>query len=101
MKTETENRVRRFIQLPTTLLLLALVAGFASVGQAEDLSAMVITTPRPADCETESTFEDEMAAKAELAVWMTRVSVATDLGAKLHSQRRAFRIAAKDTGNRG
>ena len=38
MKTVTKNRFRRFVQLPTALLLLALGVGFASVGQAEEHS---------------------------------------------------------------
>ena len=101
MKTETRNRVGRFIQLPNALLLLALGAGFASVGQAEDVPSMIITAPKPADCATNSKFENEIVAQARLAVWGTRLSVATDLGAKLHSQPRVFRIAGKDIGNRG
>jgi hypothetical protein len=100
MKTLLKNRKAR-IQLPTVLLGLVLYAGFAAVGYAQDISSMVVTVDRPAHEESVLTLRDEMRATARDAVWQTRISVATDLGAKLTTQPRSTRLAGKDIDRRG
>ena len=102
MKTKLKNRPGRVAQLPAVLLTLALSAGFAAVGNAQDTSSMIITAERPVHSENRAHLRDEMQAQARLAVWQTRVSVGTKLGAKLNSgQTRTFRVAGKYTGKRG
>jgi len=87
--------------LPTVLLSLALFAGSASVGYAEDMSSLVITAERPAHSSFTSSIRDEMRADTETAVWMTRISVITDLGMKLSQPSRTYRLAVLDMNKRG
>ncbi len=89
------------VRLPTVLLLLALFAGSASVGHAEELSSMIITAERPAHTSFSSSVQDEMRAETETAVWMTRINVGTDLGMKLSQPSRTYRLAALDMNKRG
>ena len=96
MNTLLINRKARINQLPIVLLMLALNVGFASVGLAEEVPG---DTPSPthAMCGDGSnvTVWDEMQAKARLAAWKTRISVATELGARLRSDHGPrFRLAA-------
>jgi hypothetical protein len=99
MKTLLNNRFVR-IQLPTVLLGLASFAGFAAVGYAQDISSMVITAERPAHGDS-VLLREEMRATTRDAIWQTRLSVATDLGAKLTTQPAATRIAGLVTDKRG
>ena len=94
------NRRTRFGLLPTVMLLLALGAGFASVGQAEEtaLGQAKATMVRPAAA---SQMRNEIRSTAHRAIWLTRVNVATDLGVRLNSQQRPFRLASRDMGKRG
>ena len=105
MKIELKNRFRRIARLPTVLLLLALSAGFASVGQAQDIPVIVVTAERPTICASALTRDQKLRnairSGASHAVWKTRVSVATDLGVKLNSRQRPFRVAGKDAHTRG
>jgi len=100
MKTLLKNRLAR-IQLPTVLLGLAFYAGLGTVGYAQDISSMVITAKRPAQDESALMLRDEMTATANAAVWKTRLSVATSLGAKLTTQPRSTRLAGRYTDKRG
>ncbi len=72
MKTLLKNRLVR-IQLPTVLLGLALYAGFAVVGYAQDISSMVVTAERPAHSDSVLMLRDEVRATARGAVWNTRL----------------------------
>jgi hypothetical protein len=92
MNIKLRKRITRLAQLPTVLLTLALIAGFATVGHAEGIPSMVITATQPSHCDG-STLRNEIQAKARLAVWQTRVSVGTDLGVKLNTQWRRTRVA--------
>ena len=100
MKTLLKNRLVR-IQLPTVLLGLALYVGFAAVGYAEDISSMVITADRPTHSKPVLMLGDEVRATADGAIWKTRLSVATDLGAKLTTQPRSAHLAGGFTDKRG
>jgi hypothetical protein len=100
MNTLLKNRLLRISQLPAVLLALAINVGFASVGQAQEIPSMIITAERPSNCESLQTLESEALTRqiqtdALLAVWKTRVSVATELGVKLNDQQRPFRIARR------
>jgi len=100
MKTLLKNRLVR-IQLPTVLLGLALYAGFAAVGYAQDISSMVVTAERPAHSDSVLMLRDEVRATAGDAVWNTRLRVATSLGAKLATQPHPTRLAGRYSGKRG
>ncbi|MDH3978723.1 MAG: hypothetical protein OEU86_09415 [Gammaproteobacteria bacterium] len=97
MNSRKNSRFGRPAFLPTALLMLAINAGFASVGHAQESSTMVITAERLSDVD----YSTELRADAENAVWKTRLSVATGLGAKLQSHRRNFRVAAAASDKRG
>ena len=106
MKMKLKDRIARIVQLPTVLLILALNASFASVGYAEEIPTMVITAERPSECDSVLTQYDaalgrEIKTTAELAVWKTRVRVATDLGVKLNSRQRYLRLAGLNVKKRG
>ena len=102
MMNNSKNRCNRQpVCLPTVLLALALFAGSASVGHADELSSMVITAERPAHTSFSSSIRNEMRADTETAVWMTRINVGTDLGMKLSQPNRSFRVAALDMNKRG
>ena len=106
MNKLVKNRIARIFRLPTLLLLLAVSAGFASVGQAQEIPTIVITAERPEKCESLLTMRSEargteIRTDAARAIWKTRVSVATDLSAKLNDKQRPFRIAGKYTDKRG
>lgn len=95
MSILTKNRESRFPSLPTAMLWLALGASFASVGHAEEALQNVTVTGR-APMETPATaIRNELQATAEDAVWLTRISVASKLSARLHHQRRPFRVASR------
>ena len=101
MKNLLKTRLARFGRLPTALLVLVLAAGFASVGQAQDMPELVVTAEKTELGETAAALRDGIQAKAQLAVWQTRVSVAFDLGLRLTGEERPPRVAGKDTGKRG
>ena len=106
MKIELKNRFGRIVRLPIVLLVLAFGAGFASVGQAQDIPAIVVTAERPTRCAPLLSWQhrelrNAIRDGASHAVWKTRVSVATDLGVKLNSRQRPFTIAGKDAYGRG
>jgi hypothetical protein len=104
MNTRLKNRLARISGLPIALL--ALSAGFASIGQAQDIPSMVITTERPSHCDSALAFGnkeigEKIRATAASAVWQTRVDVAIDLGAKLNSRQPSFRVAGRYLDKRG
>ena len=102
MKTRQDTRPARVAKLPAVLLTLALSASYAAVGNAAELSNMIITAERPVHCEDPATTRNEVQARARLAVWQTRVNVGTDLGVKLNSQQnRTLRLAGNYMGKRG
>ncbi len=101
MKMKLKDRIARIVQLPTVLLMLALGTSFASVGHAEEIDMTVTTAKKSADCHSAESLRHEMKSKAQLAVWKTRISVATDLGVRLTRQHRSFRVAGKDSRQRG
>jgi len=100
--SRNHSRNKRPARLPTVLLSLALSAGCASVGQAEDITTLVITAKRPAVIDFTASIQDEMRAGTQIAVWQTQISVSTDLGVKLNQPSRAYRLAANGgTSKRG
>lgn len=80
--------------MPTVLLSLALSAGFASVGQAENITTIVVTAKKPAATDFSASIRDEMRARTQITVWQTRISVGADLDIKLNQPSRALRLAA-------
>lgn len=106
MNNRLKSRVTRILQLPTVLLVLAINAGFASVGRTEDIASMVITAQRPAHGDSlrvrrDELLGNEMRTTAGLAVSITRLRVTTDLGVKLNSQRPAPQLAGAAKDKRG
>lgn len=101
MKNLKSNREQRFGLLPTALLMLAMTAGFASVGQADDIAPLEATAGTPAKAMDEAGFEAAMRAEARDAAWLTRINVVLDLDARLERQHRPFRLASLDPGQRG
>jgi hypothetical protein len=106
MNTQLMNRWTRIARLPIGMLVLALGAGLASEGQAQDIPTMVITAERPSHCEPglalhEQKLGNEIRMTADLAVWKTRISVATDLGVKLNTLQPTFRVAGRYLDKRG
>jgi hypothetical protein len=100
MNNMVNNRAKRRSSLPTVLLMLALGAGFATVGQAQDIPQVTVTV-KSSNC-SHDLMRDDMQTKATRAVWDTRISVAADLYARLYRQhRRSFQVAGGDSGNRG
>jgi len=96
-----ESRNRHPVRLPTALLSLALFAGSASVGHTGEPSSLVITAERPEYTDFSASIRDELHDSTEVAVWMTRISVGTDLGMKLSHPGRTYRMAAIDQNKRG
>lgn len=101
MNNRKDRCKRQPAVLPAVLLLLALVVGAASVGHAEDLSSLVITTERPAQTDFSSSVRDEIHERTQTAVWMTRINVGTELNLKLGRPSRKFRLTALNTNERG
>ena len=97
MNISLQERVRRVYRLPISLLLPALIAGFAAVGQAQGIPQMVITAERPTACETSSDLRDQMQVTARRAVGKTQAQVGADLSVKLNSRNGWIRL----TGNYG
>lgn len=101
MNSKTDRRVTRN-RLPTALLLVALSAGLATVGQAQEIPTLVVTTERPATISHFDQYRNAVRANAQEALWLTRISVGMDLSAKLARPTRKPRVAAKtDTSKRG
>jgi len=101
MNNRKDSCNRQPVRLPTVLLLLALFAGFASVGHAQEPSSLVITAERPVHSSFSSSIRDEMRARTETAVWMTRIDVGTELGLKLSRPSQNYRLATLDMNKRG
>lgn len=101
MNSSKESRNRRPARLLTALLSLAFFAGSATVGQAQELSSLVITAERPVHSDFSSSIRGEMRERTKIAVWMTRINVGTDLGVKLGRPGRKYRVAAADMNNPG
>jgi hypothetical protein len=104
MKTERTFRGNRGAQLLTVMLTLALVVGFASVGQAQDVAELVVTAEKPRHDVTAALIRDEMQSAARLAANKTRVTVVSDLGERLSKENRPARVAVRKavkTGERG
>ena len=104
MKTERNYRVLRGAQLPTVMLTLALIAGFASVGQAQDVAEIVVTAEKPRHDETAASIRDERQSAARLVAQKTRIDVVSDLGERLSKENRPARVAVRQAvkaGERG
>jgi len=101
MNSKTESRSRLPARLLTVLLWPALIAGFASVGHAQEPSSLVITVKRPAPRDFNASIRKEVHERTQVAVWMTRIHVRTDLGVKLGQPTHIYRLAASDMNKRG
>lgn len=101
MNTERNYRGTRGAQLPIVMLALALAAGFASVGQAQNVAEIFVTAERPEHDVTAALIREEMQSEARLAAWKTRMDVASDLDKRLSMENRPERIAAVKSGKRG
>ena len=101
MKIRLEKAAMRAFRLPTVMLTLAAIAGFASVGQAQDIPQIVITAERPVATDTSAAFREEMQSTADSAVWKTQLSVAIDLGTKLTHEQERIRLAGNYDRKRG
>jgi hypothetical protein len=86
MKEKLNNRAKRRVSLPTVMLMLAFSASFASVGHAQDIPQITVKARLSPSCDQNLSLRDEMQKRARRAVWDTRVSVATDLHARLYRQ---------------
>ena len=85
MERLTKIRQLRLASLPYAVLLLAVIAGygFVSVGQAEEaMEELVVTAPRltATDAEVVRAQIEDTAADA---AWRTRITVASQLSARL------------------
>ena len=100
---DTLNRTtHRPAGLPTVLLTLALMAGFASVGQAQDIPQTTVTAQAPLACDSDGSIRSEMQARAERAVRGTQINVASRLNRRLFRQhQQSFRVAGGDLRQRG
>lgn len=101
MKVTVKKCANRAIRLPTVMLMLALFAGVASVGQAQDIPEMVITTKRPVAQDASAELRDEMQTTADSVVRKTRFRVAVDLGVKLGFHQDRIRLAEDYDRKRG
>ena len=103
MNCRKDSRNRRPARLPTALLWLALIAGTASVGHTQEIQqpSLVITAERPIHTDYSSSIRDEMRESTQIAVWMTRINVDTDLNLKLSHPGRRYQLATNDMNKRG
>lgn len=101
MNSRKQRRLRRPAHLLTVLLFPALLAGFASVGQAQEISNTVVTTKRPQSTDTSDEIREQLHEAIENTVGMTHIDVRSDLDLKLGRPTRAWRIATADRNNRG
>lgn len=101
MKNTCNERIRRILRLSMVLLMPAMIAGLAAVGQAQGIPQMVITTERPADYETSIDLKARMQKSANRAVWKTHGRVGADLRVRLKSLNGWIRIAGFDARKRG
>ncbi len=101
MKNRNNDRKLRFGLLPTALLLLAGIAGVASVGQADEVAPLEAATGTPVQAMDKAKLDAAMQADARDAAWLTRINVAVDLDARLEEQHRPFRLASLNPGRRG
>ncbi|MAF83551.1 MAG: hypothetical protein CL797_05550 [Chromatiales bacterium] len=85
----------------TVLLSLVFIVGFASVGHAQELPSLVITAERPVYTDFSSSIRNEIRNQTEIAVWMTRINVRTNLGVKLGHSERSYQVAATGVKTRG
>ncbi|UCG71682.1 MAG: hypothetical protein JSV45_10475 [Chromatiales bacterium] len=97
MERLTKIRQLRLASLPYAVLLLAVIAGygFVSVGQAEEaMEELVVTAPRltATDAEVVRAQIEDTAADA---AWRTRITVASQLSARLNVQHRPYRLASR------
>ena len=102
MNTERTIRAWRGAQLPTALLTLALAVGFASVGQAGEVTEMVVTAQKPRHEATSALIRNKVQSDAQSAARETRIDVANDLGLRLSKEFGPARVAqAAEKDNRG
>lgn len=97
MKHFESVRAQRNRSLPTVLLTLALAAGFASVGHADEIPQVTTVAKAPLAAPK---LGNEMQATADTAVAATLDAVAAELDARLKGERRV-RIAARGNAKRG
>lgn len=101
MKNTFIDRIKRILRLPIVLLMPAMIAGLAAVGQAQGIPQMVITAKRPARCETSVDLKDQMQKSASRVVWKTQARVGADLSVRLKSLNSWIRLAGIEGRNRG
>ena len=101
MNIRMESRDRHPVHLLAAMLVLALVAGTASVGHTQEPSSLVITAPRPEYTDYSESVREQMRKRTEIAIWMTRISVSTSLGMKLGIPSQTYRLSAIDWNKRG
>ena len=93
MEILTKNRELRLASLPYAVLLLATIAGYALVGQAEaGMEELIVTAPRLTTTDVQD-LRAEIEETAEDAAWRTRIVVASKLSARLNVQHRPYRFA--------
>lgn len=95
------NRNTRFGLLPTVVLMLAMTAGFASVGRADESAQPGKAAGTPAAAKETSVLRETFRAEALDAAWMTHINVSIDLDARLNRQHSPYRLASRDQGKRG
>jgi hypothetical protein len=101
MMNRNNDRRLRFGLLPTALLLLAGIAGVASVGQADEIAPLEAAPGNPVQATDKARLDAAIQADARDAAWLTRINVAVDLDARLQEQHRPFRLASLEPGRRG
>ena len=104
MKTERNFRAWRGAQLPTVMLMLALLVGFASVGQAQEVAEIVVTAEKRAHDVTAALIREEMQSDAQLAASKMRKDIAAELSRRLSKENRPPRLVIGSTAkkdNRG
>jgi hypothetical protein len=74
MKNRNNDRKLRFGLLPTALLLLAGIAGVASVGQADEVAPLEAATGTPVQAMDKAKLDAAMQADARDAAWLTRIN---------------------------
>lgn len=102
MNIRLNRRDKRRSVLPTVLLTLAFGAGFASVGQAQDIPETTVTAQSTSICGPDLAMRTELRSTAERAILATRINVAVDLQMRLsRQQKRSLKLAGKPPGTRG
>jgi hypothetical protein len=101
MTNLNSNRNTRFGLLPTVVLMLAMIASFASVGRADEPAQPGTAAGTPATAMETNVLRETFRADAHDATRMTHINVSIDLDARLNRQHSPYRLASRDLGKRG